>query len=46
VRGATGTPDDLMLACGVSIGFEDADAPINRVHSARATIDEFATFID
>ena len=41
-----GTPDDLMLACGVAIGFEDTEPPINRVHSARASIDEFATFID
>ena len=46
VRAATGAPDDLMLACGLAIGFEDTDAPINGVHSARATIDEFATFID
>jgi hypothetical protein len=35
-----------MLACGLAIGFEDTEAPINRVHSARVSIDEFATFID
>jgi hypothetical protein len=46
VRAATGAQDDLMLACGVAIGFEDTESPINRVHSARASIDEFATFID
>ena len=46
VRAATSAPDDLMLACGVAIGFEDTEAPINRVHSARVSIDEFATFID
>ena len=46
VRAATGAPDDLMLACGLAIGFEDNEAPINRVYSARASIDEFATFID
>ena len=28
VRPATGAPDDLMLACGVIIGFEDTEAPI------------------
>lgn len=22
-----GTPDDLMLACGVAIGFEDTESP-------------------
>ncbi len=26
VRAATGAPDDLMLACGVAIGFEDTEA--------------------
>ena len=31
VRQTTGAPDDLMLACGIAIGFEDQDAPINRV---------------
>ena len=46
VRAVTSAPYDLMLACGLAIGFEDAEAPINRVHSARASIDEFATFID
>ena len=46
VRAATGAPDDWMLACGLAIGFEDTEAPINRVHSARVSIDEFATFID
>jgi nitroreductase len=46
VRAVTGAPNDLMLACGLAIGFEDTEAPINRVHSARVSIDEFATFID
>ena len=46
VRAATSAPDDLMLACGLAIGFEDNEAPINRVYSARVSIDEFATFID
>jgi nitroreductase len=46
VRAVTSAPDDLMLACGLAIGFEDTEAPINRVHSARASMDEFATFID
>ena len=28
VRAATRAPDDLMLACGLAIGFEDTEAPI------------------
>jgi len=46
VRAATGAQVDLMRAYGLAIGFEDTKAPINRVHSARASIDEFVTFID
>jgi len=46
VRQATGAPDDLMLACGMAIGFEDQDAPINKVRSSRAAVEDFAVFID
>ena len=46
MRAATDAPDDLILACGIAIGFEDNEAPISRLHSAWASIDEFATFID
>ena len=46
VREATGAPDDLMLACGVAIGFEDGDAPINKLRSTRVAPDNFAVFID
>ncbi len=46
VRAATGAPDDLMLACGIAIGFEDHDAPINTVRSSRAAVEDFAIFID
>ena len=46
VRQTTGAPDDLMLACGIAIGFEDKDAPINKVRSSRAAVEDFAVFID
>ncbi len=46
VRQTTGAPDDLMLACGIAIGFEDQDAPINKMRSSRAAIEDFAVFID
>jgi hypothetical protein len=35
-----------MLACGIAIGFEDQDAPINNVRSSRAAVEDFAVFID
>ena len=46
VRQTTGAPDDLMLACGIAIGFEDQDAPINKVRSSRVAVEDFAVFID
>ncbi len=46
VRQTTGAPDDLMLACGIAIGFEDIDAPINQLRSSRAGVEDFVTFID
>ena len=46
VRQTTTAPDDLMLACGIAIGFEDKDAPINKVQSSRVAVEDFAVFID
>lgn len=46
VREVTGAPDKFMLACGLAIGFEDKKSRINDLRSARATIDDFAVFVD
>ena len=46
VRQTTNAPDYLMLACGIAIGFEDQDAPINKVRSSRVAVGDFAVFID
>jgi nitroreductase len=46
VRQTTGASDDLMLACGIAIGFEDQNAPINKVRSSRVAVEDFAIFID
>jgi nitroreductase len=35
---------DLMLFCGLSLGFRDDAAPINRLRTDRASLEEFATF--
>ena len=37
-------PDDLILFCGMSIGFEDPAAPSTR--TGRAPLDETVTFVD
>jgi nitroreductase len=37
-------PDDLILFCGMSIGFEDAAVSYTR--TGRAPLDETVTFVD
>ncbi len=37
-------PPDWMLFCGVALGVMDETAPINRVHTERAAVDEFCAF--
>ncbi len=39
-----GLPPELMLFCGLAIGYRDESAPINRLRTDRAPLDEFATF--
>ena len=38
-------PAELMLFCGMGIGFIDEAHPINRLRTDRAPLDEFATFV-
>ncbi|HEY2446729.1 MAG TPA: nitroreductase [Rhizomicrobium sp.] len=44
VRDFLGTPDDLMLFCGMAIGYADENAPVNGLQSERKALDEFASF--
>jgi nitroreductase len=37
-------PPEVMLFCGLSIGFRDDAAPINRLRTDRAPVEEFVTF--
>jgi nitroreductase len=37
-------PAELMLFCGLAIGYRDESAPINRLRTDRAPLQEFATF--
>ena len=44
VAQAIGLPDDLMLFCGIAIGYADRSAPVNDWTSDRAPLDEWVTF--
>lgn len=38
-------PDELMLFCGMAIGYADPDAAVNQLRSERLALEEFATFV-
>ncbi len=40
-----GAPEELQIFCGMAIGHEDTDHPINTVVSDREPLDVFATFV-
>ena len=39
-----GAGPELMLFCGLALGYGDYSAPINRLRSDRAVLEEFAQF--
>ncbi len=39
------TPDELMLFCGMGIGYMDESHPINTLRTDRAPLEEIATFV-
>ncbi|HIJ37640.1 MAG TPA: nitroreductase [Rhodospirillaceae bacterium] len=39
-----GIPDDQIIACGVSIGYEDPEAPENKMRTEREPVGGFTTF--
>lgn len=39
-------PEQLMLFCGLAIGHEDTDAPVNALRSTRAPLAESVTWLD
>jgi nitroreductase len=41
-----GAPSEEMLLCGMSLGYEDASAPVNTLSTERAPVKKFAKFID
>jgi nitroreductase len=38
-----GIPPELMFFCGMALGYRDESAPINRLRTDRAALEEFAT---
>jgi nitroreductase len=43
-RRVLNVPDDQFVVCGLSLGYADPDAPVNRLVSERETVSDFATF--
>jgi nitroreductase len=37
-------PDNEMIYCGMALGYEDKDVPINSLRTLRADLDEIAIF--
>lgn len=46
VRSFVQAPEELMLFCGMAIGYKDNNAPVNQLVSDRAPFDQFATVVD
>jgi nitroreductase len=44
VREFLGTPEELMLFCGMAIGYADESSAVNRLASERMALDHFAIF--
>jgi nitroreductase len=39
-------PEELMLFCGMAIGYKDRDAVVNRMEADRAPLEEFCHFVN
>jgi len=46
VSGYLNTPEELMLFCGMAIGYKDENAAVNNLISERLAFDDFATVVD
>lgn len=44
VREFLGAPEELMLFCGMAIGYADESSAVNRLASERMSLDDFASF--
>lgn len=39
-------PEDNLIVCGLSFGYEDTDSPLNTLNMPRAEVDEYVSFSD
>ena len=46
MRSFFGLPQDRLVVCGMSFGYEDAAHPVNRFRTSRAAVDEVVTWVD
>ena len=44
VKNKLGMGDGFVLLCGMALGYEDSNAPINQYRTPRVQVEEFATF--
>lgn len=44
VKEALDIPKDTILLCGMALGYEDADAPVNAYRTPRLDLEEFVSF--
>jgi len=44
VKKVLGYPDESILICGMALGYEDADAPVNCYRTTREPVDSFTRF--
>jgi nitroreductase len=46
IKPMLGVPDDAILLCGIALGYEDTQAPINQYRTAREAVNDFTRFYD
>jgi nitroreductase len=44
IREVVEVPDNELIFCGISLGYADDTAPVNTLHTERASIDDFTSF--
>ena len=46
VKNALGYGDDTVLVCGMALGYEDKDAPVNNYRTEREEVESFTRFFE
>ena len=46
MRSHFGLPEDRLVVCGMSFGYEDAEQPVNRFRTSRAAAQDVVTWVD